>query len=77
LAAGFGVGLVALVSLILSGFTAFDLLLYRPRSAELSALLYDLTLGLLAMCGIPPWWRWDRSRLRYTATGCCDLRLRT
>lgn len=53
LAAGFGVGIVGLVTLILSGFTAFDLLLYRPRSAELSALLYDLTVGLLAMSGIP------------------------
>jgi hypothetical protein len=53
LATGFIVGLVSLVTLILSGFTAFDLLLYRPRSAELSALLYDLTCGLLAMSGIP------------------------
>jgi hypothetical protein len=52
-AAGFGVGLVGLVTLVLSGFTAFDLLLYRPRSAEMSALLYDLTFGLLAMSGIP------------------------
>jgi hypothetical protein len=53
LATGFSVGIVALVTLILSGFTAFDLLLYRPRSAELSALLYDLTIGLLAMSGVP------------------------
>jgi hypothetical protein len=53
LATGFGFGLVGLVTLILSGFTAFDLLLYRRRSAELSALLYDLTLGLLAMSGVP------------------------
>jgi hypothetical protein len=53
LATGFSVGLVGLVTLILSGFTTFDLLLYRPRSAELSSLLYDLTLGLLAMSGIP------------------------
>jgi hypothetical protein len=53
LATAFGVGLVGLVTLILSGFTAFDLLLYRPRSAELSGLLYDLTFGLLAMSGIP------------------------
>jgi hypothetical protein len=53
LATGFGVGLVGLVTLILSGFTAFDLLLYRIRSAELSVLLYDLTFGLLAMSGIP------------------------
>ncbi|ETA92400.1 hypothetical protein O982_23630 [Mycobacterium avium 10-5581] len=53
LAAGFGVGMVGLVTLILSGFTAFNLLLYRPRSAESSALLYDLTVGLLAMSGVP------------------------
>jgi hypothetical protein len=53
LAKGFSVGLVGLVTLILSGFTTFDLLLYRPRTAELSSLLYDLTLGLLAMSGIP------------------------
>lgn len=53
LAAGFGIGMAGLVILILSGFTAFDLLLYRPRSAELSTLLYDLTVGLLAMSGVP------------------------
>jgi hypothetical protein len=53
LAAGFSVGLVGLVTLILGGFTAFDLLLYRPRNAELSSLLYDLTFGLLAMSGVP------------------------
>lgn len=53
LAAGFGVGLVGLSTLILSGFTAFDLLLYRAHSAELSSLLYDLSFGLLAMSGVP------------------------
>lgn len=53
LATGFGVGLVGLVTLILGGFTAFNLLLYRPRSAEMSSLLYDLTVGLLAMSGVP------------------------
>lgn len=53
LAAGFGVGVVGLVTLILCGFTAFDLVLYRPRSAELSSFLYDLTFGLLAMSGMP------------------------
>jgi hypothetical protein len=53
LVAGFGVGLVGLVTLILSGFTAFDLLLYRSRSAELSTLLYDLAVGLLAMSAVP------------------------
>jgi hypothetical protein len=49
----FAAGLIGCVTLILSGFTAFDLLLYRPRSAETSTLLYDLTFGLLAMSGIP------------------------
>jgi hypothetical protein len=49
----FAVGLIAYVTLILSGFTAFDLLLYRQHSAETSTLLYDLTFGLLAMSGIP------------------------
>lgn len=53
LATGFGFGLVALATLVLSGFTAFDLLLYRPRSAELSTLLYDLAFGLLVMSGVP------------------------
>lgn len=53
LAAGFAAGLVGFITLIFSGFTAFDLLLYRHRSAESSALLYDLTFGLLAMSGIP------------------------
>jgi hypothetical protein len=53
LATCFGAGFVGVVILILSGFTVFDLLLYRPRGAELSALLYDLTLGLLAMSGVP------------------------
>ncbi|MFW0789904.1 hypothetical protein [Gordonia sp. CPCC 205333] len=41
------------VILLLSGFTAFNLLLYRQYSAELSTLLYDLTFGLLAMSGMP------------------------
>lgn len=49
----FGLGIIGLVTLILSGFTAFNLLLYRPRSPETSALLYDLAVGLLAMSGVP------------------------
>jgi hypothetical protein len=49
----FAAGFIGYVTLILSGFTAFDLLLYRPHSAETSTLLYDLTFGLLAMSGIP------------------------
>jgi len=49
----FGAGFIGYVTLILSGFTAFDLLLYRPHSVETSTLLYDLTFGFLAMSGIP------------------------
>lgn len=41
------------VTLLLSGFTAFDLLLYRQHGAEASILLYDITFGLLAMSGMP------------------------
>lgn len=41
------------MTLLLSGFTAFDLLLYRHHGAETSTLLYDLTFGLLAMSGMP------------------------
>ncbi|WBP95173.1 hypothetical protein O6072_01145 [Mycolicibacterium neoaurum] len=40
------------VVLLLSGFTAFNLLLYRDRSGEMSIMLYDLTFGLLAMSGM-------------------------
>jgi hypothetical protein len=41
------------VTLLLSGFTAFDLLLYRQHGADTSILLYDITFGLLAMSGMP------------------------
>jgi hypothetical protein len=53
LPACFAAGLIGYVTLLLSGFTAFDLLLYRRHSAESSTLLYDLTFGLLAMSGMP------------------------
>ena len=49
----FAVGFIGCVTLLLSGFTAFDLLLYRRRSADAASLLYDLTFGLLAMSGMP------------------------
>lgn len=49
----FAAGLIGCLTLLLSGFTAFDLLLYRRRSADAAALLYDLTFGLLAMSGMP------------------------
>lgn len=53
LAAGFGVGFVGLVTLVLAGFTVFNVQIYRPRSPELSTLLYDLAFGMLAMSGVP------------------------
>lgn len=49
----FAVSFFGCVILLLSGFTAFDLLLYRHRTAESASLLYDLTFGLLAMSGLP------------------------
>lgn len=53
LPACFAAGFIGCVTLLLSGFTAFDLLLYRQHTAETSTLLYDLTFGLLAMSGMP------------------------
>ena len=49
----FAAGFIGCVTLLLSGFTAFDLLLYRRRSADAASLLYDLTFGMLAMSGMP------------------------
>ncbi|MGV0627135.1 hypothetical protein [Mycolicibacter minnesotensis] len=40
------------LTLLLAGFAMFDLLLYRRRSADVAALLYDLTFGLVAMSGV-------------------------
>lgn len=48
----FGAGLIGLVTLLLVGFVAFDVLVYRPDVAE-SRLLYDLAFGMLAMSGLP------------------------
>lgn len=53
LPACFAASFIGCVILLLGGFTAFDLLLYRDHSAEVSTLLYDLTFGLLAMSGMP------------------------
>jgi hypothetical protein len=53
LPACFGASFLGCVILLLGGFTAFDLLLYRDHGAEMSILLYDLTFGLLAMSGLP------------------------
>lgn len=53
LATGFGAGLIGFVTLLLAGFTAFDLLLYRLPAGSTATLLYDLAFGLLAMSGMP------------------------
>ena len=53
LPACFAASFMACVTLLLSGFTAFDLLLCRTHTGEISNLLYDLTFGLLAMSGLP------------------------
>jgi hypothetical protein len=49
----FGAGTVAYTTLLLAGFTAFDLLVRRPPGPEGAAMYYDLTFGLLAMSGLP------------------------
>ena len=53
LPACFAAGFVGFTTLILAGFTAFDVLLYRDRRPEISTLLYDLAFGSLAMSGVP------------------------
>ena len=53
LPACFATSFLGCVVLLLSGFTAFNLLLYRDRSGEMTIVLYDLTFGLLAMSGMP------------------------
>lgn len=49
----FAAGLVGFVTLLLAGFTAFDVLVYRGGEPANARLLYDLTFGLLAMSGLP------------------------
>jgi hypothetical protein len=49
----FAAGLVSFVTLLLAGFTAFNVLVYRGSEPGNSRLLYDLTFGLLAMSGLP------------------------
>lgn len=53
LVAIFGAGLVGFTTLLLAGFTAFDVLVYRAPDVDTPRLLYDLTFGLLAMSGLP------------------------
>lgn len=49
----FAAGLTSFVTLLLAGFTAFDILVYRTPDPSEARLLYDLTFGLLAMSGMP------------------------
>lgn len=49
----FAVGLIGFATLILVGFTAFLILVYRDADVSDPRLLYDLTFGLLAMSGAP------------------------
>ena len=49
----FAAGLTSFVTLLLAGFTAFDILVYRQPDPTEARLLYDLTFGLLAISGMP------------------------
>ena len=49
----FAGGLIAFVTLLLAGFTCFDILVYRQPPPAEAGLLYDLAFGLLAMSGMP------------------------
>jgi hypothetical protein len=49
----FAGGLIAFVTLLLAGFTCFDILVYRHPAPAEARLLYDLAFGLLAMSGMP------------------------
>jgi hypothetical protein len=49
----FAFGFIGFVVLLLAGFTAFFVLVYRDADVTDPRLLYDLTFGLLAMSGAP------------------------
>jgi hypothetical protein len=53
LPACFIAGLGSFVTLLLAGFTAFFVLVYRAPETLDPQLLYDLTFGLLAVSGVP------------------------
>ena len=53
LSACFAIGLVSFVTLLLAGFTAAFILVYRTTEASHARLLYDITFGLLAVSGPP------------------------
>jgi hypothetical protein len=46
-------GLVGFVTLLLAGFSVFDVLVYRPPGPDVAVVLYDLAFGLLAISGMP------------------------
>lgn len=48
-----GAGVIGFATMLLSGFVAFDLVIYRLPGPTEARLLYDLTFGLLAMSGLP------------------------
>ncbi len=49
----FALGLSGFVTLLLAGFAAFDVAVYRSASPSDTKLLYDVAFGLLAMSGMP------------------------
>jgi hypothetical protein len=53
LSTAFAFGAVALVALILAGFTPAAVGAYRPQQPAMAQALNDLTFGLLALSGIP------------------------
>lgn len=49
----FAGGLISFVTLLLAGFTCFNILIYRQPAPSEAKLLFDLTFGLLATSGMP------------------------
>ncbi len=67
LIACFALGVGALVTLLLAGFTCFDVLVLREPAPTSASLLYDLTFALLAMSGMP-------TAIALGAYGWCNAR---
>jgi hypothetical protein len=53
LTACFALGVTSFTTMLLAGFTCFDILVLRAPEPSTAALLYDLSFGLLAMSGMP------------------------
>lgn len=49
----FAAGVIGYVILLLAGFAAFDVLVYRDLDPRVGQALYDVAFGLLAMSGVP------------------------